>query len=167
MYYYKFNLKFAKKKTNMNFFKCRYILEEAIDAINMGLTFKRDGKSFTINEIKENSLTLTLSSSSSLTNPSRSISALTRYCTTYYTDVFKDILYNKTLFHIELVSKEKDVPILPKDISNEELLKGMIDLLYGYTSNYNSDTLLRNKTIQEIKQLIAPFINKKDKDTTL
>lgn len=37
-------------------------------------------------------------------------------------------------------------------------MKGMIDLLYGYTSTSNSDTLSRNKTIQEMKQLIAPYI---------
>ena len=47
-----------------------------------------------------------------------------------------------------------------EDMSNEDLIKGMIDLLYGYTSTSNSETLSRDKTIQQIKQLVAPYIKK-------
>lgn len=49
---------------------------------------------------------------------------------------------------------------MPQEMSNEDLMKGMIDLLYGYTSISNSETLSRNKTIQEIKKLVAPYIKR-------
>ena len=57
-----------------------------------------------------------------------------------------------------MLSQENCVSSIPQEMSNEDLLKGMIDLLYGYTSISNSDTLSRNKTIKEIKQLVAPYI---------
>ena len=44
-------------------------------------------------------------------------------------------------------------------ITNELLLKPLIDLLYFYTSKSESETQLRNKTVVQIKELIRPFIN--------
>lgn len=160
MYIYTFKLTFAKKRTILKFNECKEIITDAINGINNGIAFKRDGKKFHIEDFRDNALVLKLSSKNSLANPSRSISALTRYLTTYHLDIFENSIYNKTLFSIELLSQENRTSSIPQEMSNEDLIKGMIDLLYGYTSISNSDTLSRNKTIQEIKQLIVPYIKR-------
>lgn len=160
MYIYTFKLSFAKKRTTLKFNECKDIISNAINDINDGIAFKRDGKNFQIEQFGDNELILKLTSKNSLTNPSRSISALTRYLTTYHLDVFENSIYNKTLFSLELLSQENCVSSMPQEMSNEDLIKGMIDLLYGYTSISNSDTLSRNKTIQEIKKLMAPYIKR-------
>lgn len=159
MYTYTFKLSFAKKRTTLKFNECKDIILCAINDINNGIAFKRDVKSFQIEQIEATDLILKLTSKNSLANPSRSISALTRYLTTYHLDIFGNSIYNKTLFSIKLISQENYVSSTPQELSNEDLLKGIIDLLYGYTSISNSDTLSRNKTIQEIKKLVSPYIN--------
>lgn len=158
MYIYIFKLSFAKKRITLKLNECKDLILNAINDINDGISFKRDKKSFQIEQFGENNLILKLTSKNQLSNPSRSISALTRYLTTYHLDVFESLLYNKTLFSIKMLSQENCVSSIPQEMSNEDLLKGMIDLLYGYTSISNSDTLSRNKTIKEIKQLVAPYI---------
>lgn len=160
MYIYTFKLSFAKKRTTLKFHECKDIILNAIKDINEGIAFKRDSKNFQIEQFGDNEFILKLTSKNSLTNPSRSISALTRYLTTYHLDIFGSSIYNKTLFSLELISQENLVSSMPQEMSNEDLIKGMIDLLYGYTSTSNSDTLSRNKTIQEIKQLMAPYIKR-------
>ena len=160
MHSYIFRLKLAKKRTTLTLSDCKNIIYDAVTDINNGITFKRDGKKFEIVEFRDNEFILKLSSANALVNPSRSLSALTRYLTTYHWDVFSQAIYNKTLFSIELLSQENIPSSNPEEMSNEDLLKGMIDLLYGYTSTSNSDTLSRNKTIQQIKQLVAPYMKK-------
>lgn len=163
MYIYTFKLKFAKRHTTLTFNGYNHIFVSAIADINNGLTFKRDGKIFKIEKIEETFLILQLKSRNSLKNPSRSIAALTRYLTTYNFDIFGNSIYNKTLFSIELLSQGSYVSSIdPQTISDEDLLKCMIDLLYG-SSMSNSDIVSRNKTIQEIKRLVAPYIKKDDR----
>lgn len=163
MYIYTFKLKFAKRHATLTFNKYNHIFVSAVTDINDGLTFKRDGKTFQIEKIEETFLILQLKSRNSLKNPSRSIAALTRYLTKYHFDIFGDSIYNKTLFSIKLLSQGSYVSsVNPQTISNEDLLKGMIDLLYG-SSMSNSDIASRNKTIQEIKRLAAPYIKKDDR----
>lgn len=160
MYIYTFRLSLAKKRTTLRLSACKEIITTAIEDINGGIAFKRDGKKFQIEEYNDNAFILSLTSRDSLPNPSRSISALTRYLTTYHWDVFGSSVFNKTLFSLELLSQENLVSSMPQEMSNEDLIKAMIDLLYGYTSTSNSDTLSRKKTIQEIKKLMAPYIKK-------
>lgn len=160
MYIYTFRLSFAKKRTTLKINECKDIILNAIKDINEGIAFKRDGKNFQIGQFGDNEFILKLTSKNSLINPSRSISALTRYLTTYHLNIFENSIYNKTLFTLELLSQENFVSSMPQEMSNEDLIKGMIDLLYGYTSTSNSETLSRNKTIQEIKQLVAPYIKR-------
>lgn len=158
MYTYTFKLMFAKKKTTLDFMQCNAYIFEAIKDINVGLTFKRDGKSFSIEQLSKQELILKLTSKTSLTNPTRTISALTRYLTTYHKDVFESSIFNKTLFSIELLSCEIASSSIFEEMSDEDLLKAMIDLLYGYTATNNADTLARKKTISEIKKLMLPYI---------
>lgn len=160
MYIYTFKLSFAKKRTTLKINDCKNIFLNAIKDINRGITFKRDGKHLEAGQFEDNEFILKLISKNSLANPSRSISALTRYLTTYHLNIFEKSIYNKTLFNIELLSQENLVTSIPQNMSNEDLIKGMIDLLYGYTSTSNSETLSRDKTIQQIKQLVAPYIKK-------
>lgn len=160
MYLYKFELSFAKKRTTLNFENTYQTIVEAIGNINSGIAFRRDRKKFDIISHSDDTLSLTLTSKNSLTNPARSISAITRYLTTYHSDVFKNSIYNKTLFNIILVSQDNLSPSTVAEISNEELLKGLIDLLYGYTNTSNAETISRNKTIEQMKSLIAPYIKK-------
>ena len=59
---------------------------------------------------------------------------------------------------MSLTSHDVSLPTVIKDISNEDILKCMIDLLYTHTAISNSETLKRNKTIQQIKELLLPYI---------
>ena len=86
-----------------------------------------------------------------LENPSRSLSSFTRYLTTYYTDMFRKYLYNKTLFSINLIGQESsDYSIDNFSPSNEEILKGIIDLLYSHTETKDVQ-IARSKIIDILK----------------
>ena len=159
MYQYTFELIFKKKSSTLNFPDCLDKIEEAISNINNGLAFRRDRKTMEIlNPISDNKLTIRLNSKESLQNPSRSLSSITRYLTSYHTDYFKDSIYNRTLFDIILISTNSSFPTIDYDISNEEMLKGIIDLLYSFTATTNTEAKERNQVIKEIKKLVVPYI---------
>lgn len=46
----------------------------------------------------------------------------------------------------------------PSCISNEEMLKAIIDLLYAFTAKSASETQNRKKTINQMKKLIRPYL---------
>lgn len=46
----------------------------------------------------------------------------------------------------------------PSCISNEEMLKAIIDLLYAFTAKSASETQNRKKTINQMKELIRPYL---------
>jgi hypothetical protein len=46
----------------------------------------------------------------------------------------------------------------PSCISNEEMLKAIIDLLYAFTAKSASETQNRKKTINQMKELIKPYL---------
>ena len=46
----------------------------------------------------------------------------------------------------------------PSCISNEEMLKAIIDLLYAFTAKSASETQNRKKTINHMKELIKPYL---------
>lgn len=136
MYIYTFLLTPSRNKSDIIFTEYKDVFFEAIDNINGGLAFKRDNKKLSISdeEINEKEFKIVLFSKLPLENPSRSLSSFTRYLTTYYPDTFKKYLYNKTLFSINLVGQESsDCYIDDFGLSNEEILKCMIDLLYSHT----------------------------------
>lgn len=160
MYEYTIELVPAKKFCDMNYESHAHIFDEACIYINKGLSFTRDGKELSMETITPDKIVVKLKSKSSLTNPVRSISALTRYLTSNYREVFKNYVYNKTLFSMTLTNTQIINSNSPDDISNEELLKTMIDLLYGYTSKSASDTQKRKKAIDEIKKIILPYYKK-------
>lgn len=158
MYNYTFLLTPARNKSDIAFTSYKPLILEAINNINNGLAFKRDCKKIflDVDNIYDKEITLILSSKNMLTNPSRSLSALTRYLTTYYSETFHPYVYNKTLFNINLLSQETSSGLTPEEFSNEELLKAIIDLLYSADAVTNKS---KKDAILQIKKLIIPFIN--------
>ena len=153
MYSYTFLLTPSRNKSDIIFTEYIEIFLEAIDNINGGLAFKRDNKKLSISdhEISEKELKIILFSKMPLENPSRSLSSFTRYLTTYYTDMFRKYLYNKTLFSINLIGQESsDYSIDNFSPSNEEILKGIIDLLYSHTETKDVQ-IARSKIIDILK----------------
>lgn len=155
MYYYSFSLTPSRNKSDIVFCKYITLFKEAIDNINNGLAFKRDGKTLILDEnlIFEKSLSVSLSSISQLSNPARSLSSLTRYLTTNYSDIFKPYLYNKTLFNIRLESQSCSISLNNNEMTNEELLKAIIDLLYTEKPSTKKTTAIDN-----IKNIVKDFM---------
>ena len=160
MYSYLFSLKFAKKRANISFKGYIDIIKEAIENVNHGLVFRRDRKEMNIDHWNDTEMFIKLQSREKLTNPVRSLSGITRYLMKFHSETFDKLIYNKIIFTIILISQEIKSTEINTDLSNEELMKGMIDLLYSYTSTSNAETISRNKTIEQMKSLIAPYIKK-------
>ena len=162
MYTYFFHLSPSKSNSNIVYTdeKVKNMLNEAITAINNGLAFSRDGKTISINNIDVNKIELTLSCKTALTHSARSLSALTRYLTTYYSEYFEPYVYNKTLFNMKLISQESHFGLETNEISDTDLLKGVIDILYTYTTTTKKEADLRIDTINQMKDLIKPFLSK-------
>ena len=118
MYNYTFLLTPARNKSDIAFTSYKPLILEAINNINNGLAFKRDCKKIflDVDNIYDKEITLILSSKNMLTNPSRSLSALTRYLTTYYSETFHPYVYNKTLFNINLLKETEDTKIITTHI---------------------------------------------------
>lgn len=161
MYKYTYELIFAKKNSNLNFIDSKKYIEEACSNINKGLVFRRDGKKIEVSDWEKEKIILNLYSKESLQNPSRSLSALTRYLTTNYEEYFRDSIYNRTLFSIVLLSQENTIDKMDNtEISDAEMFKAIYDLLHNFTSSSNSETIARAKTIRQMKELILPFLSK-------
>ena len=158
MYIYTIELTPSKKNISINFNDYKTIFEEARDNINRGLTFIRDGKKIEFEEILSEKLIVNLKSTGSLKNPTRSLSALTRYLTSNYSNIFCVYMYNQTLFTMNLINTQMDLPLNSEDISDEEMLKALIDLLYAFTAKSVPEIQNRKKTIKQIKELIRPYI---------
>ncbi len=161
MYIYFFHLSPSKSNSNIDYTdeKVQNMLNEAVVAINNGLAFSRDGKKICINSIDISKIELTLSCKTALTHSARSLSALTRYLTTNYSEYFKLHIYNKTLFNMNLISQESHFGLGTNEISDTDLLKGVIDILYTYTTTTKKEADLRIDTIKQMKDLIKPFLN--------
>lgn len=158
MYVYTLELTPAKKYETMDYTSFTEIFNEACLYINKGLSFTRDGKELHVKEINTNNLIVILKSTNFLQNPARSLSALTRYLTTNYSNIFKEYVYNKTLFSMKLLESNCIYSNDSSYISDEEMLKAIIDLLYAFTAKSVSDTQNRKKTIDQMKELIKPYM---------
>lgn len=158
MYIYTLELTPAKKYGTMDYTAFKELFDEACFYINKGVCFTRDGKELHIKEINKEKIVVTLNSKNSLQNPARSLSALTRFLTTNYTDIFREYIYNKTLFSMRLIESNTINSYNAIDISDEEMLKTLIDLLYAFTAKSVPDTQNRKKTIDQIKELIRPYV---------
>lgn len=160
MYNYYFELTPSKPNSTIDFTSNNIYktLITSTENVNNGLAFKRDGKSITITNIEKKKIYMTLSCKTALIHAARSLSAITRYLTTHYPNTYENEIYNKTLFSMKLLSQESSFGSEISDISDADLLKGMVDLLYTYTTSTKKEADLRMETIKNMKKLIRPFL---------
>lgn len=83
---------------------------------------------------------------------------MTRNLTSNYPDIFSQYVFNKTLFRMDLISKDSSFGNI--EITDTDLIKGLIDLLFSHTTTTTAEADLRVKTINEIKELVKPCIKK-------
>lgn len=161
MYYYYFQLTPSQPNSNIDYKKHQKEIISAINSVNNGIAFKRDGKAIEItnSDINTQEINLTLKCKTPLSHAARSLSALTRNLTGNYPNIFSQYVFNKTLFHMELISQESSFDDL-EEISDTDLLKGVVDLLYTHTTTTRIEADLRKKTISNMKELIKPYIKR-------
>lgn len=155
MYRYKFLLSPSRVKSDIVFSEYSDLIMEAVSIINNGITFKRDGKSIHINkeDITNKEIIVELLSKQALSNPARSLSSLTRYLTSNYSEVFDCYVYNKSLFNMVLLTQENSSNLCDGIESKEELLKYLIDIIYSYPN-----TKEKNEAIEAIKNIVRSFL---------
>ena len=160
MYYYDFSLTPSQPNSDVDFSKYKTEIITAIDSVNNGIAFKRDGKSIDINDedITCQKIKLTLRCKTPLNHAARSLSALTSNLTRNYPKIFGKYIFNKTLFHMDLISQRSSFDDL--EITDTDLIKGVIDLLFTHTTTTKEEATLREQTITQMKELIKPYIQK-------
>lgn len=161
MYYYRFQLTPSQPNSEIDYTNYQSEILSAINSVNNGIAFKRDGKFIEMsnNDINSKEIKLVLKCKTPLVHAARSISALTRYLTTNYSDIFSKHVFNKTLFHMNLISQDSSYDDLGM-ISDTDLIKGIVDLLFTYTTTTKTEADMRKQTISSIKELIKPYIHK-------
>lgn len=155
MYSYEFLLKPASKLSNINYVDLSELIISSIESCNQGVTYTRDSKEIELLEIKPNQIQLKLHCKTPLVNASRSLSALSRELLKKAPSAFNDSIYNKTLFSIQLLNEYHSFS--DESISDPDLIKAIVDLLYTYTATTPADAEKRDSTISEIKALVAPY----------
>lgn len=160
MYFYRFKLTPSQPNSTIDYTKYLQELSEAINSVNNGIAFRRDGKCIELakNDIKEKEIMLTLCCKTPLEHAARSLSALTRNLTVNYPSIFSEYVFNKTLFRMDLISQDSSFSDL--EMSDTDLLKGVIDLLFTHTTTTKDEAELRVQTIKTIKELVKPYIKK-------
>ena len=160
MYFYDFKLTPSQPNSKIDYTKYQKEILVAVDSVNNGIAFKRDGKTIELaaDGIKKNEIMLTLTCKTPLEHAARSLSALTRNLTGNYPNIFSKYVFNKTLFRMDLISQDSSFSNL--EMSDTDLLKGVIDLLFTYTTTTKAEADLRVQTIDNIKELVKPYIKK-------
>lgn len=155
MYSYNFSLKPANKHSNINYVDISELITNSIISCNQGVTYTRDSKEIELIAIEPNQIQLKLHCKTPLANASRSLSALSRELLKNNANVFADSIYNKTLFSIQLLNEQHSFS--DESLSDPDLIKAIVDLLYTYTATTPADAEKRNSTINQIKTLVAPY----------
>lgn len=170
MFCYKYKLVPANKKSPIDYTLYKDSIELAIETANNGSVFIRDRKRIELIDIQPQMINIYLYSIKQLEHPARSLSALTRALTSY-SFVWKAELYSKKVFNmipISMIETGDGDKSGSEDMTNEDILKTMIDLLYQPVyGNYN-DEQDRNKAIEQIKEILQPYykgeFNKKEEE---
>lgn len=159
MFCYKYKLVPANKKSPIDYTLYRESIELAIETANNGSVFIRDRKKIELIDIQPQVINIYLHSVKQLEHPARSLSALTRALTSY-SFVWKAELYSKKVFNmipISMVEVAENDASTSEDMTNEDILKTMIDVLYQPVyGNYN-DERDRNEAIGKIKEILLPY----------
>lgn len=163
MEYYRFRLSPADRKAAINFEEIERntnLFSVAADNCNQGLSFRQSGKEIEIEEIAPRSITLTLASAAPLANPVRSLSAFSRELLRLDREAgaLRGCIYNHTLFSSQALKGLPQNRLSEITISDSELMKAMIDLLFSNAPAYKKDMKKRNAAIAEIKNILLPYI---------
>ena len=83
----------ANRSCNINLAEIEkqyHIFTTAVDKCNAGITFRKDGKKFSVYAINESSVTLVLTSETELSSPARTMSAFSRELLRLNTELKKE-----------------------------------------------------------------------------
>lgn len=152
---YRFKLTPADRKSEINFTSIEnqyQLFTTAASNCSQGVSFKRDGKRITIDEIEQQQITITLYSSSPLTSPTRTLSAFSRELLRLDKEynVLSESVYNHTLFSTEQIKVAIESHNSINDISDSVYLKSFIDLIYS--NDYEEE-------LNQIKSILLKCIN--------
>ena len=148
----------ANRSCNINLAEIEkqyHLFTTAVDKCNAGITFRKDGKKFSVYAINESSVTLVLTSETELSSPARTMSAFSRELLRLNTELKKekntekiidDMVYNHSLFRTEMI----------ENISSTELIKSIVDLLFSSDTGYSTNQ--KKETIDELKKIMLPYI---------
>lgn len=158
---YYFKLTPANRAGKINFKEIEdsfQLFSIAANNCSTGLSFRRDGKKITIIEITDDYLKIILSSSFPLNAPKRTLSAFSRELLRLdqKTHCLSSSIYNHTLFNTEAIEMPASDSMTVDDMSNSQLLKFMVDLLY--TPLIESEQV-RKQVINSIKEIALPFLS--------
>ncbi len=158
---YKFELTPADRKSTIDFESIEQdyrLFSDAANNCNMGVSFRRDGKQIKIDHIAPACICLTLTSTSPLSAPKRTLSAFSRELLRLdkQRGLLSDSVYNHTLFNTSFMDVSETGKISVNDISNAELLKNMVNLLY---TPWIENEKERITVIDEIKKILLPYIS--------
>lgn len=161
MEYYRFQLAPANRQSTINYEEIEQrsaLFSTAAANCTFGVSFKRDGKKIEIEEIGEKSIILTLSSMIPLKKPSRSLYAFSRELLRLDQDgLLQASIYNHSLFSIQALENLKQ-NTSEITISDTQLMKATIDLLFSNSLAYTQNPAKREETIAELKKLLLPYI---------
>lgn len=152
----------AMSMTNFRSIEDQYhIFSEAAKNCNTGVNFRRKKKNIEIHAITQDHIQLILTSAVPLSAPYRTLSAFSRELLRLDHEkslgCFENAIYNHTLFNTEIkvMAPSESSTIEISDISNSQLLKIMVDLLY--TPLIESEQT-RTQVINSIKEIVLPFL---------
>lgn len=163
MEYYRFQLLPANRKAGIDFEEIENntnLFSVAAENCNQGLCFKRTKKEIEIEDISPESITLVLASASPLENAIRSLSGFSRELLRLDKEngTLRDCVYNHTLFRSQALEMLPQNRLSEVTISDSELIKAVIDLLFSNSPVYRKDLTKRETTIAGIKELLLPYI---------
>lgn len=161
---YKFSLTAANKDCSLNFKEIENqneIFSTAVINCNNGVSYTRYGKQLVLDNITPSEIFLTLISRSTLSMSTRSLSSgFSRELLRLNKELFKEAIYNKTLFRINLIEKKDLSQINPDMIPDTDTVKILVDLLFAHTNLTKKEAEERENTIRQIKLLLLPYSKK-------
>ena len=161
---YFFELTPADRKCTLDFTSAEIseMFRTAITNCNEGVTFSRSKKRIEILSISPKEIQLVLENNdfTPLPSPTRSLSAFSRELVRLdglnKQSLLSTLQYNHTLFHTKLKEVIKPETKTSEQISDVELSKFVIDILFSSDSTYN--TSKKNKAILDMKKIMLEFI---------
>ena len=143
----------ANRSCNINLAEIEkqyHIFTTAVDKCNAGITFRKDGKKFSVYAINESSVTLVLTSETELSSPARTMSAFSRELLRLNTELKKEKNTEK------MIDKNAAPVQTIRNISSTELIKAIVDLLFSSDTGYSTNQ--KKETIDELKKIMLPYI---------